>query len=181
MNQSEKFYPIDIDKLYDKIGEAAYLYFGSLISFSKEYKYFEEIKPFLIIPEEPKGIEHYQKEIEEKFDNLIEKTKIKFSVSAKASEYAYDKKFYQINKNFESAKNYGHFPYIRNVGTFGATSGSCLVATDYTLTWSTPPFSQVGYYQIGKNPIRLYLDNKPNWLVRTCAKIFLDLNWKDGH
>ena len=98
MNQSKKFYPIDIDKLYDKIGDVAYIF--SLLSFSKEYKYFEEIKSFLDIPEEPKGIEYYQKEIEEKFDNLIGKTKIKFSVSAKASEYAYNRTFHQINENF---------------------------------------------------------------------------------
>jgi hypothetical protein len=145
--------------------------------YTENYEYFDVIKPYLDIPEPPKSLEEIQQECEEKFDDLIERTKNSFYKSKYIAETLYDTKFNRIIENFESAKKYGSFPVRLTVGT---SDGSYLVANN-TVPWSTEfriGKTEVGYWSIQPN-IKVYLEKKPNRIVRYFSKLLLDFTWKD--
>jgi hypothetical protein len=160
----------------------------SLISnVSEEHEDYELIKEYFTIPNEPqelklelprKSLEEISQELEEKFEKLIEKTHLEYRIG---HNWLYKLKWYdefckKQDEDFESAKKYGSFPVTLTVGT----DGSYLVANN-TVSWNTEyriGTNKVGYWSIQPN-IKMYLDKKPNWLVRNCAKIFFDFTWKD--
>ena len=117
-------------------------------------------------------------ELEEKFDKHIESIKHKFAELKCHQEYYYNQKFNRIIENFESAKKYGSFPVLLTA----ALDYSKLTATGSNITSSFVircGTDNAGYYTIGAGNVRYYMNKKPNWLVRNCAKIFFDFTWKD--
>ena len=123
-----------------------------------------------------KSIDEIQQEFDEKIDKLIEKTKEKFECSNYFAGKRYNEKFDRIIWDFEYAKEHGSFPQKL---TF--TIGDGLSANN----WTTSNFviksnsMGVGYWDVKPN-IQIWLQVKPNWLVRKCAKIFFDFGWKDA-
>jgi hypothetical protein len=171
-----KAYPINFEKLKgESMGTLPYLL--GVVGFSEDYEYFDKIKHLLDIPEPPKSIEELSQECEEKFDKHIESIKHKFAELKCHQEYLYNQKFNRIIENFESAKKYGSFPVRLTVGT---SDGSYLVANN-TVPWSTEfriGKTEVGYWSIQPN-IKVYLEKKPNRIVRYFSKLLLDFEWKD--
>jgi len=146
--------------------------------YTEDYEYFELIKPYLDIPEPRKSLEEIKQELDEKFEKLIERTKNSFYKSKYIAETLYETKFNRIIENFEYAKEHGSFPQ----------PVKCVLATGTGLIWNNPTTSfeircgtnHAGYYSIGADNVRYYMNKKPNWLVKNCAKIFFDFTWKDG-
>ena len=155
------------------------------VSLPEDDERYEVAKEYFTIPNSPqefkfkyprKSIEGLQQELEEKFDDLLIKTKRKFSVSQQSAEYHYNQKFNRIIENFESAKKYGSFPVIltldySNLVVNGGDSVS--FTTQYRVG-----DGEVGYWSIQPN-IQVYLKKKPNRIVRYFTKLLLDFTWKD--
>jgi hypothetical protein len=149
---------------------------------SEDNEKYELLKEYFTIPNEPqeikfelprKSLEEISQEFDEKIDKLIEDTKTKFY----GSKIYADSKFDKIFDNFESAKKYGSFPVRLTVGT---SDGSYLVANN-TIPWKTEfrvGKTEVGYWDIKPN-IKVYLEKKPNRIVRYFTKLLLDFTWKD--
>ena len=154
-------------------------YLFSNFYYTEEFEYFDLVKPYLDIPEEPKTLDEIQQELDEKIDNLIENTKNKFYQSKYISEKLYNTKFDRIIQDFEYAKEHGHFPLKLTLTTLGSGIG----VNSYGYATSNfvikPDTVGVGYWEIKPN-VQMWLKQKPNWLVRKCAKIFFDFTWKDG-
>lgn len=109
-----KWYEVDVDKLSRAtMKDIAHLL--ASLRVSETYDYFEIVKPFLKIPEEPKSLEEIQQELNDKLDKLLAETKRKFAVSQENAEYYYNKKFNKIDENFEDLKKYGHLPFFTNL------------------------------------------------------------------
>ena len=139
----------------------------------KNYKLFKELT---IQPEEPKGIEYYQKELDKKFEEIIEQTKRNSYASKLTAERNYENKFDKIFDNFEYAVKNGFFPVQR---LFGIAYSNVGVNNTITSNFVTKPNAiGVGYWEIDPN-IQVYRKTKPNWLVKNCAKIFFDFVWVD--
>ena len=177
-----KYYPVSIEKLQNaSMREAAYLI--APMNIGEDYEYFDEVKHLLIIPEEPKTLEQIYQELDENIDKLIEKTKEKFEYSKVVAEKRYKYEFDKIFERFEYAKDNGHFPLKLtfncdgniSLGTSYPTAN--LEITSNCVIKSTP--MGAGYWDVKPN-IQIWLQVKPNWLVRKCAKIFFDFGWKDG-
>ena len=90
-------------------------YLFSSFYFTEEFEYFDVIKPYLDIPEEPKTLDEISQEFDEKIDELIEKTKRNFYGSKLTAERNYEYKFDKIFDNFEYAKKNGKFPLKPNL------------------------------------------------------------------
>ena len=183
-----KYYPVSIEKLQNAtMREAAYLI--APVNIGEDYEYFDEVKHLLEIPakifdaERPrKSIEEIQQELDEKIDALIKTTKEKFEYSKISSEKRYKYEFDKIFERFEYAKQHGEFRPKLTIGT----SGSYLISgPSGDLNWVTsnfiikPDANDVGYYEIAPNT-QFWMKKKPNFIVRNCAKILLDIIWKDA-
>ena len=168
----------DIKNVFDTMGLIA--------SMSEDNEQYEVAKEYFTIPyEHPeltgfklprKSLEEISQEFDEKIDDLIERTKNSFYKSKYIAETLYETKFNRIIENFEHAKKYGSFPVRLTVGT----DGSYLVANN-TVPWSTEfrvGRTEVGYWDIKPN-IKMYLNKKPNRIVRYFTKLLLDFTWKD--
>ena len=139
----------------------------------KNYKLFKELT---IQPEEPKGIEYYQKELDKKFEEIIEQTKRKSYASKLTAERNYEKKFDKISFNFEYAVKNGHFPVQR---LFGIDCSNASLNTAITSNFVIKPNSiGVGYWEIDPQ-IQVYRKTKPNRIVRYFSRLLLDFHWKD--
>ena len=141
--------------------------------YTEDFEYFDVIKPYLDIPEPRKSLEEIQQELDEKFEKLIEKTHLEYRIG---HNWLYKLRRYEEfckkqDEDFEHAKTYGSFPVTLTTMTI-----------DYSKLGYTTEFrfnsNEVGYWSIQPN-IKMYLEKKPNWLVRNCAKIFFDFTWKD--
>ncbi len=179
-NQTHKSYNVDYEKLKYASTQELASFFGTLVV-RDDYEYFDDVKHLLDIPEEPKGLEYYQQELEEKFDEILAKTKIKFDVSKQSAEYRYNRKFDSINNNLKYALKNGSFPPILTIGT---GDGCYLVSTGSSLEWATSfnlknGEDTVGYWSIKPN-IKVHLDKKPNPLVRWFSSLLLDFKWVDS-
>ena len=168
------WYKVDVEKLhFQRMEDVAYLFATMMVA--EDYEHFDKVKKFLIIPEPRKSIEELQQELEEKFDDLLVRTKRKFTVSQQNAEYHYNRKFNRIIENFESAKKYGSFPVAFTVG-------DCFnLVTNNTLSWGTElriGKNEVGYWYIQPN-IKVYLEKKPNPIVIFFSKLLLNFEWKD--
>jgi hypothetical protein len=158
--------------------------------YTEDYEYFDLVKPYLDIPEPRKSLEEIKQELDEKFEKLIEKTKRNFYASKLTAERNYEYKFDKIFDNFEYAKRNGYFLQYLSFTTSGnASIGNGIVPNSYLAvsgSLNNPVTSfeircgtnNAGYYTIGAGNVRYYMNEKPNWLVRNCAKIFFDFTWK---
>jgi hypothetical protein len=171
------YYPVSVEKLQQaSMREAAYLI--APVNIGEDYEYFDEVKKFLIIPEKPKTLEELSQELDEKFDKLIEDTKTKFYGSKIYAESRYERNFDKIFDNFEYAKEHGQFPLKLTIGNLDYST----LTTNSTLSLNTEfrvyNNKEVGYWDIKPN-IKVYLERKPNLIVRFFTKLLLDFTWKD--
>ena len=147
--------------------------------FKEEYEYYDVVKPYLDIPEPRKSLEEIKQELDEKFEKLIERTHLQYRIG---HDWLYKKKRYEEfckrqDADFEYAKEHGRFKETYTLDY------SNLIATGSNITSSfviRQGNKHEGYYTIGDGYLRFYMNEKPNWLVRNCAKIFFDFTWKDG-
>jgi len=145
--------------------------------YTEDFEYFDVIKPYLDIPEPPKSLEEIQQECEEKFDDLIERTKNSFYKSKYIAETLYETKFNRIIENFEYAKEHGQFPVRLTIGNLDCSTLGVSSAVDWTTEFRIGK-DEVGYWDIKPN-IKVYLKKKPNRVVRYFTKLLLDFTWKD--
>lgn len=176
----KKYYPVSIEKLQQaSMREAAYLI--APVNIGEDYEYFNEVKHLLVIPEEPKTLEQISQELDEKFEKLLVETKRKFDIYKQSAEYRFKQFCDDQDYKFEQAKKYGKF--TKPLTIVGSGSGSFLISND-SPNWVTsnyiikPNGNCVGYYEISPN-VQYWMKKKPNFIVRNCAKILLDLTWKD--
>ena len=161
--------------------------------FKEEYEYFDVVKPYLDIPEPRKSLEEIKQELDEKFEKLIERTHLQYRIG---HDWTYKLRRYEEfckrqDADFEYAKKNGFFRQYLSFTTSGnASIANGVVPNSYlavsgSLNNTTTSFeircgtNNAGYYSIGSGNVRYYMNEKPNWLVRNCAKIFFDFTWKD--
>jgi hypothetical protein len=187
-----KYYPVSMEKLEQaSMREAAYLI--APMNIGEDYEYFDKVKHLLDIPEPRKSLEEIKQELDEKFEKLIERTHLQYRIG---HDWTYTlRRYNQFCKRqddaFEYAKKNGFFPQYLSFTTSGnATIGNGVVPNSYLAvsgSLNNPVTSfeircgtnNAGYYTIGAGNVRYYMNKKPNWLVRNCAKIFFDFTWKD--
>jgi len=145
--------------------------------YTEDYEYFDVIKPYLDIPEPRKSLEEIKQELDEKFEKLIERTHLQYRIG---HNWTYTlRKYNQFCKDqdadFEHAKTYGSFPvklkFVSDAGILSVNNAT----TSFEIRCGT---NNAGYYTIGAGNVRYYMNKKPNWLVKNCAKIFFDFTWK---
>jgi hypothetical protein len=170
------WYKVDVEKLhYQRLEDVAYLF--ATMNVSEDYEYFDKVKKFLIIPEKPKTLEEIKQELDEKFEKLIERTHLQYRIG---HDWTYTlRKYNQFCKDqdadFEYAKRNGYFPVkLKFVSNTELSVNN--TTTSFEIRCGT---NNAGYYTIGAGNVRYYMNKKPNWLVRNCAKIFFDFTWKD--
>jgi len=172
------WYQVDVEKLHhQRFEDVAYLFATMMIS--KDYEYFDKVKKFLKIPEKPKTLEELSQELDEKFDDLLVRTKRKFAVSKETAEYHYNRKFETINGNFEYAKSYGYFPQITFLdgSKFTISNNFDISFPSFVIKQSN---SHQGYYTIGEDRYyRFYMEKKPNRVFRWFIKRLMGFKWID--
>ena len=177
-----EWYNVDTTKI-TSIKDVELLFSAMGMKVGTENENFDKVKHLLIIPKEPKTLDEITQELDEKIDELIENTKNKFYQSKYISEKLYNTKFDRIIENFEYAKEHGHFPLKLTFNCDGNISlGTSYPTANLEITSNFVIKStsmNVGYWDVKPN-IQIWLQVKPNWLVRKCAKIFFDFGWKDG-
>ena len=174
-----KAYPINFEKLKgESMGTLPYLL--GVVRFSEDYEHFDKVKKFLKIPEKPKSIEELQQELEEKFEKLIEKTHLEYRIG---HNWLYKLRKYEEfckkqDADYEYARKNGFFPLkytldYSKLSVFGDGSNSVSFGTEFRVGKT-----EMGYWDIKPN-IRVYLEKKPNLIVRYFTKLLLDFTWKD--
>ena len=154
-----------------------YLFLGAFY-YTEDYEYFDIIKPYLDIPEKPKTLEEISQEYDEKIDDLIENTKLKFYSYKIHAESRYERKFDKIFDDFEYAKTHGQFPLKLTLGL----DYSKLTATGSNITSNfviKEGGKEVGYYTFGSGYFKYYKRDKPNFVVRFCMDKLLGFKWID--
>ena len=152
-------------------------YLFSCFYFTEEFEYFDVIKPYLDIPEQPKTLDEITQEFDEKIDELIEKTKRNFYASKLTAERNYEYKFDRINDNFEYAKEHGEFrPKLKlSYTATGLSAGS--YETSFVIKQGN---KHEGYYTFGNGRyFKYYMPTKPNVIARFFMKTCLALRWVD--
>ena len=145
--------------------------------YTEDYEYFDKVKHLLDIPEPRKSLEEIKQELDEKFEKLIERTHLKYRIG---HDWTYTlRKYNQFCKDqdadFEYAKRNGYFPVkLKFVSNTELSVNN--TTTSFEIRCGT---NNAGYYSIGSGNVRYYMNEKPNWLVRNCAKIFFDFTWKN--
>jgi hypothetical protein len=143
--------------------------------YTEDFEYFDVIKPYLDIPEPPKSLEEIQQECEEKFDDLIERTKNSFYKSKYIAETLYDTKFNRIIENFEYAKEHGQFPPKLTYSNLIATGSS--LESSFVIKQGS---NHKGYYTMGNQRyFRYYMPDKPTAIVRFFMRTCLGFFWVD--
>jgi len=151
-----------------------YLFLGAFY-YTEDYEYFDVIKPYLDIPEKPKTLEEIQQECEEKFDDLLVKTKRKFAVSKESAEYYYNQRFNRIIEDFEYAKKNGQFPQ-KSILTYSTSLGTNNFTSSFIIKQGN---KHEGYYTIGDGYLRFYMPTKPNAITRWFMNKCLSIRWVD--
>jgi hypothetical protein len=156
-------------------------YFVGAFYYTEDFEYFDVIKNYLDIPEPPKSLEEIQKELDEKFEKLIEKTHLEYRIG---HNWLYKKKRYEEfckkqDADFEYARENGFFP-PKLTGTLDYSN---LIATGSNITSSFVIKSggkEVGYYTFGNRKyFKYFMDEKPNFVVRFCMDKLLGFKWID--
>ena len=157
--------------------------FGSNLHYTEDYEYFDKIRPYLDIPEEPKSLEELSQELEEKIDVLIAKTIAKFEFSKETAEYYYNERFDRIFSNFQYAKEHGHFPIIRIAKTGRIDYATLSVSDGGDIGYPSFVVKQGdkhdGYYTIGDGYYRFYMKEKPNMIFRWFVHKLMGFKWID--
>ena len=131
-----------------------------------------------------KSLEEISQELNEKFENLLVKTKRKFAVSKESAEYQHNRNFDRIIENFEYARENGYFPKITFIssGTLDYSNLSVNIGSNI----SSPCFmvkhgsSHQGYYTIGDDGYyRFYMEKKPNAFFRFFVYKLMGFRWVD--
>jgi hypothetical protein len=153
-------------------------YLFSSFYFTEEFEYFDVIKPYLDIPEQPKTLDEIKQEFDEKIDELIARTSGKFECSKDFAEDRYNKKFDKIFDNFEYAIKNGNFPPKLKL-TYG--TGLSASAGSYETSFVIKQGNKhEGYYTFGNGRyIKYYMPTKPNMIARFFMKTCLALRWVD--
>ena len=121
------------------------------------------------------SLEEIQQECEEKFDDLIERTKNSFYKSKYIAETLYDTKFNRIIENFEYARKNGKFPekhiltYSDKLGVNNFTSSLVIKSGG----------KEVGFYTFGNGYLKYFMDKKPTMIVRFFMNKLLGFRWVD--
>ena len=178
-----KYYPVSMKKLEQaSMREAAYLI--APMNIGEDYEYYDKVKHLLIIPEPPKTLEQIEEELNEKFEELLVKTKRKFAVSKESAEYQHNRNFDKIFDNFEYAKTQGYFPQVTFISS-GTLDYSKLSVTGGG-EFSSPCFmvkhgnNHQGYYTIGDDGYyRFYMEKKPNAFFRFFVYKLMGFRWVD--
>jgi hypothetical protein len=144
---------------------------------------FDKVKKFLIIPEPPKSLDEISKELDEKFEKLIEQYKRNSYASTLTTERNYDWNFDRIIGNFEYAeiKDFPKVTFISS-GTLDYSKLSVNIGSNI----SSPCFmvkhgsSHQGYYTIGDDGYyRFYMEKKPNVFFRFFVYKLMGFRWVD--
>ena len=143
--------------------------------YTEDFEYFDVIKPYLDIPEQPKSLEEIQQECEEKFDDLIERTKNSFYKSKYIAETLYDTKFNRIIENFEYAKEHGQFPQ-KSILTYSTSLGVNNITSNFVIKEGG---KEVGYYTFGNGYLKYCMNKKPTVIVRFFMNKLLGFRWVD--
>jgi hypothetical protein len=177
-------YKLNLEKL-KWASQSVLPYILGCFYFTEDYEYFDVIKDYLDIPEKPKTLEEISQELDEKFENLLLKTKRKFAVSKESAEYHHNRNFDKIFDKFAFAKEHGRFPQPITWGleTISALDGSYLVSSGGNFT---PSFvvkhgsNHQGYYTIGDDGYyRFYVEKKPNAFFRFFVYKLMGFQWID--
>ena len=169
-------YKIDPKKLA-KAPQRIWSYFFGAFYFTEEFEYFDIVKPYLDIPEQPKTLDEIQQEFDEKIDKLIKITKGQFEYSKIYAEKGYDYKFDKIIENFEYAKEHGEFrPKLKlSYTATGLSAGS--YETSFVIKQGN---KHEGYYTFGNGRyFKYYMPTKPNVIARFFMKTCLGFFWVD--
>ena len=152
--------------------------------FKEEYEYYDIVKPYLDIPEEPKSLDEISQELDEKFEKLIVGTKAKFECSGDFAEGRYNRNFDRIIGNFEYAKTHGYFPQVTFISS--GTLDYSKLSVNAGSNISSPCFmvkhgsSHQGYYTIGDDGYyRFYMEKKPNAFFRFFVYKLMGFRWVD--
>ena len=171
------YYKLDVDKI--KTIEDAKNVFELLdlrLYFPEDHKNYKLFKELTIQPEEPrKSLEEIKQELDKEFGKIIEQTKRNSYASKLTAERNYEDKFGKISYNFQCAVNNGFFPVQRLFGDYSNLSVNNAITSNLVIK---PTFIGDGYYQISPDN-QFWMMEKPNFIVRNCAKILLGLTWKD--
>ena len=154
-------------------------------SMSEDNELYEIAKEYYTIPYEPqkivfsniprKSLEEIQQELEEKIDDLIEKTKNNFYKSKFITEKLYETKFSRIIENFEYARENGKFPEKHTL-----TLGNNLDVNSFTNSFIIKSGGkEVGYYTFGNGYLKYFMDKKPTAIVRFFMNKLLGFRWID--
>jgi hypothetical protein len=170
------WYKVDTTKL-KTINDVGLLLSSLSMKISTDCEKFDKVKHLLDIPEPRKSLEEISKELDEKFEKLIERTHLQYRIG---HDWTYTlRKYNQFCKDqdadFEYAKRNGYFkPKLKFVSNTELSVNN--TTTSFEIRCGT---NNAGYYTIGSGNVRYYMNKKPNWWVRNCAKIFFDFTWKD--
>ena len=154
-------------------------------SFSEDNELYELAKEYFTIPyEHPEllgfniprqTLEEIEQELEEKIDDLIERTKNNFYKSKYISEKLYETKFNRIIENFEYARKNGKFPEIQTL-----TLSNNLGVNSFTSSFVIKQGNKhEGNYTIGDGYLRFYMPYKPNAITRWFMNKCLSIRWVD--
>jgi hypothetical protein len=178
--KAPKAYRLDPEKLKGASQSILPYLFGSNLHYTEDYEYFDKIRPYLDIPEEPKSLEELSQELEEKIDVLIAKTIAKFGCSKETAEYYYNERFDRIFSNFHYAKEHGHFPIVRIAKTGRIDYAKLSVSGEYTPSFVVKQGnSHQGYYTIGDGYYRFYMKETPNMIFRWFVHKLMGFKWVD--
>jgi hypothetical protein len=187
MTENRKNYRLDVDKIKTIKDVKNVLDNLHLIGYydaddpNDENYYLSE---YFTIPQERQGltfstprksIEELQQELDEKFENLLVKTKRKFAVSKESAEYHYNRNFDRIIENFEYARKNGR---PREKFTLVMSNDSLSVNTYISSNFVIKEGGEeVGYYTFGSGYLRYCMNKKPNFIVRFCMNKLLGFKW----
>ena len=145
--------------------------------FTEEFEYFDVIKPYLDIPEEPKTLDEISQELDEKIDALIKTTKEKFECSQYFAEKRYNREFDCIIQDFEYAKEHGSFPHKLTLDYSKFVVSGTSVESSFVIKQGK---THEGYYTNGnRRYLKYYMPDKPNAIVRFFMKTCLGFYWVD--
>jgi hypothetical protein len=154
------------------------------VSLPEDNELYELAQEYFTIPNTPqefkfeyprKSLEEIQKEFDKKIDKQIEDVEYKFAQLKYYQEYQFSRKITKIIEDIEYAKKYGSFP-LNLTGKLNYSVGissNVSLSTEYRIGKN-----EVGYWDIQPN-IRVYLEKKPNRIVRYFTKLLLNFTWKD--
>jgi hypothetical protein len=181
--KAPKAYKLDPEKLKGASQSILPYLFGSNLYYSEDYEYFDKIKYYLDIPEPRKSIEEISQELDEKFEELLVKTKRKFAVSKESAEYHYNQFCKKQDGDFEYAKTQGYFPKVTFISSGTLDYSTLSVSGGYDI--GSPSFvvkqgnSHQGYYTIGDGYYRFYMSEKPNMIFRWFVYKLMGFRWVD--